>query len=267
MRRAIEVTLAVACVFGAVSTSAAQRRQGTPGSMGAFVGFIKNSVNKGPVRSADLRLYFIDSTSAARDSSGSPYLETFIDTARSRLAVSDSTGYFTTWRLAAGRYLLSARRIGFSPVQAIVTIDTSTVLYEFTMEPVAPMLAAVEINETGISRGAARRLERSGFTNRSHFGEGEFLTPAQIMKRRPLTLRDVLSVYGMRESATYIIDGMPLEYEDIAEYPAELIAGIEIYRHNRPIQFGMTRRGPGVLGRGGGAYLMRPMVVIWTYVP
>ena len=46
-----------------------------------------------------------------------------------------------------------------------------------------------------------------------------------------------------------------------------MIAGIEIYRHNRPTEFNRTRRGPTLLQPGGNANLMGATVVIWTYPP
>src|ERR1051325_5479452 len=85
----------VAPAGGQGDDSARAARLAVPG---AFVGLIKNSVDRTPVRSADVRLYFIDSARAVRDTDGTSSLETFIDTTRSRLGVSDSTGYFTIWR-------------------------------------------------------------------------------------------------------------------------------------------------------------------------
>ena len=162
---------------------------------------------------------------------------------------------------------MNVRRIGFAPVEAIVTVDTSTVLFDFTMTPVLPMLAKVEIRATPSNSRANRRLDRVGFTNRTHFEHGTFVKPDEILKRRAQTLRDILDVYGLRESAEYVLDRMPLDYYDIQDYPAEMIAGVEIYRHGRPMEFNMTRRGASIMDRGGQANLMRPLVVIWTFIP
>ena len=169
-RMVIALTAIAALTVGAAA--GAQRtdspRVATP-PPGAFVGFIKNANDSSPVRSADIRLYFMDSVGVVSDSAGNRSIDTFIDTLRSRLGVSDSTGYFAVWRLAAGRYLMNVRRIGFAPVEAIVTVDTNTVLFDFTMTPVLPMLAKVEIRATANSSRAIRRLDRVGFTGRSHF--------------------------------------------------------------------------------------------------
>ena len=161
---------------------------------------------------------------------------------------------------------MNVRRIGFAPVEAIVTVDTNTVLYDFAMNPVLPLLAKVEIKAIGTDR-VGRRLDRVGFTSRAMFGIGQFIKPAEIAKRQAQTLRQLLDVYGLRESAEYVFDRMPLDYSDIQDYPAELIVGIEVYRHGRPIEYNMTRRGPNILDAGGQANIMRTLVVIWTYNP
>jgi len=208
----------------------------------------------------------MDSARMIREVTGDSSIETFIDTARSRLGVSDSIGSFAIWRLGAGRYVMNVRRIGFAPTEAIVTVDSTTVSFDFAMTPVSQMLAEVRITET-TPNTLARRLDRAGFTNRSRFGMGQFVKRAEMLKRRPQTLRDVLDSYGLRESADYLFDRMPLDYEDILDYPADLIAGIEIYRHNRPSEASMTRRGPTLMARGGQQYLSRPLVMIWTFIP
>ena len=106
--------LAVAAPPGNAQRSDSSRA--TPPS-GAFAGIITNAVSNTPVQSADLRLFFIDSIRLIRGGSGDSSIDTFVDSARSRLAVSDSTGAFAIWRLAAGRYLMNVRRIGFAPIE------------------------------------------------------------------------------------------------------------------------------------------------------
>lgn len=269
MLRTTKAMLAFAGLMCAASTGTAQRPDSgaaVPVPPGAFVGSIKNSVNKAPVRSVDLRLYFID-TVTMRDSSGNAFLESFVDSARSRLALSDSAGNFAAWRVPKGRYLMYARRIGYTPLQAIITIDTTTVLHDFIMEPLAPILAAVEITETTMPQSMVRRLKNTGFTNRSKFGVGRYYTKEELMKHRPLYLRDMLQKFGLHGGEEYLFDRMPLSFSDIQDYPAELIAGIEVYRHNRPIEFSMTRGGPSLIGGGvrGAMLINRPLVVIWSY--
>jgi len=107
--------IGVAC---SVRVGLAQRPDSTSAKPvpGAFVGFITRVGEKAPVQSADVRLYWIDSMRVIKDAAGATSLDASIDTARSRLAVSNADGYFAVWRLPAGRYLMQSRRIGFEPV-------------------------------------------------------------------------------------------------------------------------------------------------------
>jgi hypothetical protein len=47
------------------------------------------------------------------------------------------------------------------------------------------------------------------------------------------------------------MDRMPVDYELLRDYPADLVIGIEIYRHNRPTEFNGTRRGATIMSSGG----------------
>jgi hypothetical protein len=183
--------------------------------------------------------------------------------------VSDSSGYFAVWRLAPGRYLMHTRRIGFNPVEAFITVDSETVLHDFAMEPLVSILSKVEIHDVSTA-SLSRRLDRVGFLTRKKFngGEGTFITPADMERFRPNTLRDILSRYGIyRDGPDFRLDKMVITYEDIQDYPAEMIAGVEIYRHGRPIEYNMTRSGPNLLQPGGGAFQSQLLVLIWTYIP
>jgi len=236
---------------------------------GAFVGVLKSTIDSVPVHLADVRLFFIDSTREINEPLGMKSIETFVDTTRSRIAVSDSTGYFAVWRLAPGRYLMQARRIGFNPIEAFVRLDSETLWQDFRMEPIASILNKVEIHDVSTTR-ISKRLERVGFLQRKKFNgsSGTFLAPGDFEKYRPQTLRDILSRQGIYErNAEIRFDRMPLDWMDVQDYPAELIAGVEIYRHGRPVDFNMTRRGPNLLSAGGAAFASKYLVVIWTYIP
>ena len=235
---------------------------------GAFVGHIRSTLDSVPIRLADVRLFFIDSTRDVTLPSGAKTLDTFVDTARSRLAATDSTGFFAIWRLAPGHYLMQTRRIGFSPIEAFVTIDTQTVLHNFVMDPLAAMLNRVEIREFSAT-SLAKRLERVGFMDRKKWrGEGAatFLMPGDWERTKPQTLRDILSREGIFNSNVDIVmDWMSLDYYDVQDYPAILVAAVEIYRRNRPNEFNGTTAGPGVLSQTSG--IRKPLVVIWTHIP
>jgi hypothetical protein len=273
MRRTT-LTLAVFGVLCVVNQAGAQTSAKTSTAPGAFVGTIKNSLDKSPVKAADIRLYFVDSGHVSKDALGISSVDTFIDTTRSRLGFTDSTGNFAIWHLASGKYLMNIRRIGFTPVEAVVTVDTETVIFDYAMDPNSQMLSKVEIVEAA-STSASRRLDNVGFDRRAHSGSGQFLKQADILKKQPQTIRDILQTYGLSDNADYELDRMSLDFDDIQDYPAEFVAGIEIYRHNRPVESNMTR-GPVTRGRTlgrrpppapSGATLTRPLVRIWTAFP
>ena len=74
-------------------------------------------------------------------------------------------------------------------------------------------------------------------------------------------MRELLDVYGIR-GGTILLDRMPFDYESVRDYPANLVIGVEIYRHSRPTEFNMTRSGPNMFDPGGLANSMQPLVVI-----
>jgi len=78
---------------------------------------------------------------------------------------------------------------------------------------------------------------------------------------------DILSTYGIHEQAEFIMDRMPVDYDLLRDYPADLVIGVEIYRHNRPTEFNGTRRGATIMSSGGMSNLMMPQVLIWTFIP
>jgi hypothetical protein len=249
------------------SASGAAAQSSVP--QGAFVGHFRSSLNSTAVQLVDVRLFFVDSTRDVTTPGGETMVDTFVDTTRSRIAATDSTGYFAIWRLKPGRYLMQSRRIGFEPIQAVVAIDSETVLHDFTMAPIAALLNKVEIREVSAT-SLSKRLDHVGFLKRMKFkGEqGDYVLASDFARYKPQTLRDILSRYGIFSShADFVMDGMSLDYWDIQDYPAVLVAGIEIYRRNRPSELNRTRTGPSVLSPGGNAFVGQPLVVIWTHIP
>ena len=217
---------------------------------GGSSGHIINTIDSTPVRSADIRLLFVDSSRSVRTRRGEDSLEIFIDSTRTRLGASDSTGRFIVRRLAEGKYLLQIRRIGFAPLEGVVSADTSAIGGVFTMEPTSRLLSKVVIQEMSVDR-LRQKLGRAGYLDRARSGlSGTFVDRAEIVKVHRDRVEELLSRYGIY-SGDVIMDRMPLDFEDVRSYPADLIAGIEIYRRGRPTEFNMTRRGPGALASGG----------------
>jgi hypothetical protein len=256
--------LALIALLGiAAPLHAQQSDSARNGFKASFSGRIYNSIDSTPVRTADVRLFRVDSVRVLKDRRGKDSLDIFVDTARSRIAATDSTGAFIVRRMEEGHYVLNVRRIGFGPVEGIVRVDSGSVTANFSMEPTSRLLAKVMITETSV-RSLETKLDRVGFVARSHSGESAtFITRDEAMRRRPLTIGDVLRAYGVN-SGEIIMDRMPLDYADIEDYPADLLGGIEIYRHGRPPEFNMTRKGPGALSSAGQSPFL---IVIWTFIP
>jgi hypothetical protein len=260
------LVVGAALIVGALTSAHAQQADTSRAPTAAFVGRMISNLDSMPVRSADIRLVFIDSVQQLRARNGTDSLEVFADSSRSRVAVTDSTGAFAIRRLPAGRYLLHVRRIGYEPLQGAVLVDTGIVRATLALQVISRVLAKVVVTETSIDK-VKQRLDRDGFIDRSHLGiSGTFIQRADILRLRRETVGDLLAVYGVHDGQI-MLDRMPFDYESVRDYPAELVIGVEIYRHSRPTEFNGTRRGPGALSPGGQAASMQPLVVIWTYIP
>jgi hypothetical protein len=232
-----------------------------------FLGTIRSALDSSGVKAADIRLMFVDSARKVLSKNGLDSLEIFVDTTRSRIGVTDSVGNFSIRQLRAGRYLMEIRRIGYAPLSGVVTVDSTILSTVLTMDVVSRLLATVKVTAVSNDR-VKERLDRVGFLNRYHAGgAGTFIDRADILRRKPLTVADILSPYGIHEGAEFIMDRMPVDYDLLRDYPADLVVGIEIYRHNRPTEFNGTRRGASLMSSGGMANLMAPQVVIWTFIP
>lgn len=236
-----------------------------PVPRGAFLGRILNSTDNSPVRSADIRAYRVDSTKTVHSRRGADSLEIFVDTLRSHVGSSDSTGAFALRRLEEGHYMLQVRRIGFAPLDGVLMVDSGAVQSNLTMQQVS-VLAKVTVTEMSVDR-VKQKLDRVGFQDRYHSGQsGTFIERAEILRRQAFTVADILSAYGIHDG-DFILDRMPTDYDMLTTYPADLVIGIEIYRHGRPTEFNMTRSAPGILSPGGQAAVMLPFIVIWTFIP
>jgi len=266
-RRLLRLAAAVvaAVVFG--GSLRAQQTDSAAAATGRLIGRIVNAVDSTPVRQADVRLFFVDSARTLHTRRGDS-LEIFIDTARSRAASSDSVGAFAVRRLAAGHYLLQIRRLGFQPLEAAMYVDTGQVAATLAAQPTSALLAKVEIKEMSMSAERAKnKLDRIGYFRRKNSGEsGTFIDRTEILKRQPLTVENILAWYGVRDG-DIVMDRMPSDFDSIRYYPADLVLGVEIYRHGRPTEFNGTRSIPNLFSPGGLQASMAPLVVIWTFVP
>jgi hypothetical protein len=258
------VTLAVSLWCGGARAIGAQAVDSPAAPTGAFLGRIIAAIDSSPARSVEVRLLFVDSSKTITTRRGGDSLDVFLDSLRTRVAVTDSAGAFAIRRLAAGHYLFRLRRIGFEPMDGVLTVGDDTVRVKVAMNVVSRLLARMEIKDTPIDR-VEEQLARAGYKNRMGLGIAKtFIDRKEILHKQRQTLGELLSTYGV-SNGDFILDRMPLQYEDIREYPAELVIGLEIYRHQRPIEFSMTRATSASAVASGGTN--PPLVVIWTFVP
>ncbi len=266
MKRLSVIAAFVLAGITPVGRAAAQVADSVPPPAG-FVGKIRSALDSSGVKSADIRLMFVDSARKVVSKSGVDSVEIFVDTTRSRIGVTDSVGNFAIRQLRAGRYLMEIRRIGYAPLSGVVTVDSTMLSTVLTMDVVSRLLATVKVTAVSNDR-VKERLDRVGFLNRYHSGgSGTFIDRADILRRKPITVADILNSYGIHDQAEFIMDRMPVDYELLRDYPADLVVGVEIYRHNRPTEFNGTRRGATIMSSGGMSNLMTPQVLIWTFIP
>lgn len=261
----IRTLVALLACAAAIETLPAQQADSTRRTA-RFIGEIRSGTTALPVEAADIRLVFVDSMKGVQDSTGARYDEMFVDSARSRVGVTNADGAFTIRGVEPGHYLLNVRRIGFHPFDGLLTIDTATVETKLVLTQVSAMLPKITINASATNT-VAQRLDRMGFTTRYRMGtSGRFIQRKEILRRRPTYITEVLAAHGVRDGDV-IIDRMPADWLTIQSYPADFVIGIEIYARRSlvPVEFGMTKMGSSFGEARGQSNPMRPTVVIWTY--
>jgi hypothetical protein len=254
------VVAAIAC--GAfVAPARAQSQSVAPRDPGgAFAGRIVNQVDSTPVRGAAVHLLKIDSTRAGWSGRVDDSDVIYVDSTKTRLGATDSTGAFAIRGVEAGRYLLQIRRIGFSPRQGVLTVDTLPIRVTLPLEPTVQAIAGMTITETTIDRNG-RYLRNVGYTFRSGGGlGGRFLTNASMDKERWHTIGEALHAQFISR-ADVVLDGMPIQFMDVIEYPVAQVAAVEIYRTSRPIEFDFATWHTGQFSTRA------PLVLIWTFRP
>src|SRR3954452_9895844 len=88
----------VALLAGASQRLAAQTDTTRPPTA-SFIGRVLSTIDSTPVRSADIRLVFLDSVRRMQGPRGRDSLELFADSTRSRVGVTDSNGAFAVRRI------------------------------------------------------------------------------------------------------------------------------------------------------------------------
>jgi hypothetical protein len=105
------------------------------------------------------------------------------------VAESGADGAFALAELPAGTFTLEARAIGREPARRAVALASGRVATAVVrMAPTAPVLERVVV--MGQRTQASKNLE--GFLARKRTGIGAFVTRADIERRAPLDVSDVL---------------------------------------------------------------------------
>jgi hypothetical protein len=184
------VALAIACLLS-VSAGAQQpaRSDSVVARRTRLTGTVASILTTRPVPLADIRLSWIDSTHADK--------EFFVDSAKSRIAMTDSAGAFAFRNLLPGHYLVNVRRIGFTPFEGFMTVDTAAMDMELALDQVMTILPPVRITESATNK-VTERLDRVGFTSRSRMGfSGSFVSRKDIIDKHPVDLQHMLIKLGL----------------------------------------------------------------------
>lgn len=173
-----------------------------------------------------------------------------------RRATSDDQGRFIDDSLAAGRYVLQAKAIGYSVGSRVVELrdgDTHEALFE--LDRLAEVLDTVVVRRSQTFAEARLRA----FERRRASGRGYFITAAQIEEQRPRDLSDLLrNVPGVRLTCRgaarctvrmarapqecrpdFVVDGFPATNSTSVEMSLVGVIGIEVYRtlSETPMEF------------------------------
>lgn len=188
---------------------------------------------------------------------------------------SDSLGRFVLANLAVGQHLVRARRLGYLPDSATVTVEAGTApSVELTLQRAAQALRPVVVEGRNEMVGPM-----AGFFRRARQGLGKTFTAEEIARRKFVDLpqllnsvngvqvargrmgQSVIRLRGERNAPEIYLDGLPMGNEviDIDNFDLATIAGIEIYR-------GMAMTPPEfMLGRTSA--VTAGVIVIWTHPP
>lgn len=245
----------MAVLFGAPLAAAAQA---VPG--GAFTGRLINQLDSTAVRGAAIHLLRIDSTRTGWSGRTGDADVIYVDSTKTRIGGTDSAGAFAIREVAAGRYLLQIRRIGFHPREGVLTVDSVPIRVTLPLEPAVQSIAGMTITETAVDRNGVY-LKNVGFTFRSRGGlGGHFLTNASMSAERWYTLSEALRNQFITRG-DLVIDGMPAQFRDAENYPVAQIMAVEIYRTSRPIEFDFATWHTGQFSTRA------PLILVWTFRP
>jgi hypothetical protein len=188
---------------------------------------------------------------------------------------TDSVGKFALSRLPAGMVDMTFRRIGYSMFVVMIEIpDDDTTDVEVKLSGAPQNMATLVIQDAA---PISRRLDQ--FEAHRKMGSGHFITRAQILRRDPMLLSDMLrtipgtvliptsatgrallrfSRAGMGCPPQYYVDGIMLTGYNIDDMPVSDVEAIELYSGiaGLPAEYARARG-----NRDCGT------VAIWTRIP
>lgn len=187
---------------------------------------------------------------------------------------SDETGAFTFTRVAPGPAWIEARRIGFKPESLRVEVGES-----------APLTLDVQLTRAATELAAVKVLGRreingpmAGFYKRQQSGSGRFFNYAEIVRRNPINLTDLLRgvpgiriesrgqqnfvrIRGNRCAPLVLLDGQALMAGevDLDAWDPKTFEGIEVYSGPAavPVEFQRNQRMSSSCGT----------IVLWSRTP
>jgi len=236
--------------FVANTEARAQPPVPSTGPFGTITGVIGDSVNMG----------IVGATVSVVGASGA--------------TVSATDGAYRLQAIPAGDQTIVARRIGFRPESVTVKIIPDSVLtvdlrLQSTVQQVAPVvITSSRVRYTGRMRGFNERRDR---------GIGRFFTAADIDKRKPRVVTDLLRMVpgtrigringqnvvtfrGLRCPPLVWLDGAPASvgYLDVDLFAPSSLAGIEVYLGPSTVPSELTWvRGKADCG----------VIALWTRMP
>ena len=170
------------------------------------------------------------------------------DRLRPLVVSTTGRGGFVFPGVAAGTYVLTARRVGYAPLETMVNLTPGTHRTRLLLQPISFELAPVQITASSLLQ---QHLDEVGFLHRRKEGWGKFMDATEIQRWHPF---DVVSFFRpiIRGCTMIFIDGMP---RALSEITVDDIAGFEYYsrRVRTPAEYANPRADCGSL-------------VVWTWV-